>query len=331
MTTVVSTTTPNTNQVVPATTSIPNSQFTFKQMVGQILEYRPDMSLQFAQTLLNSAYRQILDRRNWYGLMVRGALNIQGIYTTGTATVANGNATVTGVGTAWTAAMVGYQFRTSYVSPYYTIQAVDPVAQTLTLDLPYGATSQTSTGYSIVQCRVSLGANVKYVLEFVNSFNGWRCALNVPQKVLNQYDTYRSNTGWTYVLANCEPSAAGETQYELYPCSISQQTFSYLVYTNPPKLTDDDQCPAAWVRGDVIVSCALMHAMMWKKNSPYYDPALASMKKAEYMFEVEEMMKQDDNKFSKDYQWQQAGSGGLGGANWAMGHTEGPFGDQGVW
>src|SRR5689334_5115657 len=92
----------------------------------------PMLSMQF----VNYAFRDLIEKRKWSWSVAQSQFVFPNQYATGTATVTNQSNLVAGAGTAWTAAMIGYQFRTSTLTPIYTIIAVDVGLQQLTLDQP---------------------------------------------------------------------------------------------------------------------------------------------------------------------------------------------------
>jgi hypothetical protein len=200
--------------------------------------------------------------------------------------------------------MVGLQFRVGFTSPYYTITAINSPTS-LTIDQTWGGNTQSTVGYTILQNIVSLGANVKRVLEMVNQFFGYRLYLNIPQEALNKYDTWRSTVGWTYMLANTVPSPTGSAQWELYPAPTTQQTFPFLAYVQAADLVDDTSTPVAFVRSDVLVLGTLPNALTFRgsRKNPYYDPQLAAAKMREFEVEIEQMALNDENLYGKDLQW----------------------------
>jgi hypothetical protein len=289
------------NQVNP--TSQPSStQLNLRQMAGEVREWNPDVPGPLAVRWIQNAYRKIIDFRLWYGLLIRGQVVVPSVYATGTATFTLGSAQVTGVGTNWTQSMVNEQIRQGFSTGWYNIQSVQSATQ-LTLDLPWG--NQTSSGgYQIVQTWVSLGPNIKRILEMVNQRQGWRMMLNMPQAVANLYDTWRTTTGWTYMCVSKEPRADGSPIWEFYPAPTFQQCFPYLAYVQPPDLQNDGDYPVTFVRSDILVLHGIKEALLYKgKNSRYYDPNTASSKVKEFEQELFKMALNDDNQYPKDFLW----------------------------
>jgi hypothetical protein len=246
----------------------------------------------------------VIDRRLWYGLLVRGQVNVPTVYSTGQATFTQNSNLVTGVGTGWTQAMAGMQIRSGFSTGWYNIASVNPSNQTLILDLPWGNPTLTQVGYSIVQTWITMGSNIKLVLEMVNQRQGIRLWTNVPQAVLNAKDVWRTTQGWTRVLASKEPMANGSPQFELWPAPTYQQAFPFLAYTQPPDLALDGDTPATFVRSDIVVLPAIKDALLFKgKSSKYYDPTVAGIKEKEFQTELEKMELNDDNSYRKDVQW----------------------------
>lgn len=277
-------------------------QYNFAQLVGRLQAENPDLPVMLARQYINESYRRILDRRDWYGAMLKGQLYVPAVYQTGTATVALGSRTVTGVvsgggATGWTTAMIGMQFRAGFVTPIYTIVDVDAVDQVLTLDLPWSAPSITGpVGYSIFQCYVSLGANIRRLYQMVNQRNGYTMSCNWPQDLLNIWDPWRTYQGWTWALANYPASSTGEPQFEMYPPPTYAQSFPFLAYVQPPDMVNNTDSPVTGIRGDLIVAGATPAAKRYRgRGERFYDPAAAREEQARYEMELQIAMVKDDD------------------------------------
>lgn len=289
-------------QVSP-TTQPKSTQSNFRQMVGEVQQWNSDAPVPMIKKWLNNSYRRIIDERLWYGLMVRGQVAVPNVYTAGVISMTSGSTAVVGTGTAWDQTFVGRQIRAGFSTGWYNIQSVTDATH-LVLDLPWGNASVASSGYQITQTWITLGYNIKMVLEMVNQRQGWRLTLNLPQAALNKLDTWRTTTGWSWALANREPTADGQPQYEIYPAPTFQQVFPFLAYTQAPDLVNDTDFPVAYVRSDIIVLAALKDALLFRgKNSKYYDPNVAQMKEREFKDEIEKLKRMDDNLYPKDWLW----------------------------
>lgn len=312
-------------QVTP-TGQASSTQSSFRQMVGEVRSWSPDCPAQMVKKWVNNSYRRVVDYRLWYGLLCRGQCTVPSVYSTGTATFTLGSPVVNGVGTAWTQAMINEQIRAGFSTGWYNIQSVQGATQ-LTLDLPWGNPTVNSVGYQIVQTWVSLGPNVKRVLEMVNQRQGWRMVFDLPQAVGNYGDTWRTTTGWSWALLSKEPRADGSPQWEIYPAPTFQQVFPFLAYVQPPDMSLDGDFPVTFVRSDIIVLGALKQALLYRgKASRYYDPQTAAVKEQEFKEELEKMALNDDNQYPKSvlYDWNKMfGSFGFG-STYAQSHDSGP-------
>lgn len=294
---------PGTSQVVQ-TTIAPTTQLNFRQMIGEVQQWNPDVSPQMIKRWLNNSYRRVIDKRNWYGLLVKGQVDVPDVVTGGTIALTNGSATVTGTGTAFTADMVGRQIRSGFSTPLHTIKTFTSPTE-VTLDLPWGGQTVSANSYQIFQNIVNFGDNVKWVLAVVNQRQGFRLRLNVPQEELNIHDTWRTQTGWTFMAAGYAPSSSGVPQYELYPAPTFAQSFPFLVYIQPPDFVVDADFPYAFIRADVIVTGAIPKALLFRgKNSKYYDPQAAATLESEFQVELEKMERKDNDHYQRDLIWE---------------------------
>jgi hypothetical protein len=295
-------------QVSPITQPA-STQLNFRQMVGEILQWNPDLNVQMAARAIQNTYRRLVDERNWYGLLVKGQVVSPAAVTGGTITVTNGSTSIVGSGTAFTANMIGRQFRVGFSNPIYTIVTPPPgnpimSPTNLSIDLPWGGQTASGVSYMVFQNIFSFGSNIKRLLAVVNQRQGYRLKLNIPQEVLNLYDTWRTSTGWTFMVANYAPSPDGQPQFELYPAPTFQQSFPFLAYTQPPDLKKDGDFPYVGIRSDVIVMGTIPFALLFRgKNSKYYDPGTADRMMKMYQFEVQKMYRKDDDLYPKELSW----------------------------
>lgn len=278
-----------------------STQSTFRQMCGEIKQWRPDAPDTMVEKWVQNAYRAIIDERNWFGLLVRGVFSSANIKNGGTVSVTAGSTTVTGVGTDFSADDVGRQFRTGFATPCTTIASVEGPTG-MTLEVPWGSADVSGSSYSIFTQLAILGPNVKRVKSMVNQLQGYRLRLDTPSQQIDAWDTWRTAVGYTRFLASASPSPKGEPRWELWPIPTVRQPFPFLAYVQPDDLSDDTY-PLAWIRTDLIVLRALSDALMFKRDSPYYDPQVATWKRREYMAELEKMIRDDDNRDPKDLIW----------------------------
>ncbi len=294
-------------QVTPV---IPNSstQSNLGQMIGHVLAWNPDQSASDVETLLNNAYRTIVDMRTWAGLMVRGQIAVPNVISTGTVSVTYGSPIVVGVGTSFDPTMSFYQFRVGFTTGFYNIIQINSATE-LTLDLPWGNPTQTNVSYQIMNNVVQLGYNVKRVFECLNQRQGYRLFTNVPQGVIDVYDTWRTGVGWTFLMSPREFNPYTGAQYfELYPPPTYQQTFPFLAYVQPPDLTDDAQAPYPFLRSDILEKMVISQVLLkgGPKQNRFYDQFTAQYKAREATADLQEAISMDDSQGMQGLLWDYA-------------------------
>jgi hypothetical protein len=311
------------NQVLPNGQAPYTQQYNCAGLIGAVQMWNSDLSQPKILNLLNDALKTILDRKTWYGMFIKGQLVAPQAVTLGQATTTLGSTTVVGTGTAWTTALIGLQFRIGYNCPIYSITNVDPVAQTLTLELPWGAPSTTS-GYFIVQYYFNFGPNIKYVKTMLNMQLGYKFHLHATQDTLNTLDPWRQNQNFPWLCAGMPAAPDGSYLSELYPASWIQQAFPFTAYVVPPNLVNDNDNLPPLIRGDVLIKHAIANALVigGQKKNAFYDPATSRTKMQEFNGELAFMANADENlyrtdivKFGEDMPYYNPG-----GALWAAQH-----------
>ena len=195
------------------------------------------------------------------------------------------------------------QFRVGTTTSFYTIKGVVS-ATSLTIDMVWAhETYAAGTAYQIMQAYVSLEQNLRMVWSVVNNKQGWSLKLNMPQEVLNVSDTWRSGTGYSYMLVDYVPDEIGRMQYELYPSPTMQQGFPYLAYRTPGDMANDEDTPPPAIPSHVIVAGALSDILLWKRASQYYDPVTAKKFADDYERDLQAAMLADDSLFMTNLQW----------------------------
>ncbi len=279
------------NQVGPNGQQPYVNQMNFGQLIGRVNGYNPSCSPTEVSNLINNVVRRIYDRRNWYGNFVKGQIISPGYYSTGTVSVTFGSNIVTGVGTTFTPAMVGQQFRLGFTSPIYTITAFLSATQ-LQLELPFGNTSQTGTGYYITQFYYTF-PNVKYFYSVKNIQLMFRMLTNVPQSLIENWDPSRLQMLYPRVVATMPPDPSGNYQVELWPVPNTQQAYPYLAYIQPPNLVNDSDPLPAFIRADIVELGSIAEVLLYKPkgNTGYSENlALEMSKRFTGMFESELLM-----------------------------------------
>lgn len=273
-------------------------ELNYGQMLRQVCQWNSSIDTEVAGRMINDRYRQFIDRRTWYGLKCRGVANVPNIQTTGTCTVTYNENVVQGIGTNWTPALVGLQFRQTFTQPYQTITAVNQSLQQLTLDTPYPGPDFTGA-YYILEVYLSFGANVKKLIWASNALFGWPLEIDVPVQVLEARDQWRAAMGWATTMATRPPTPDGQFQVEVWPSPYAQQTFPFEAYLQPPNLVLDTDSVVAWIRPDVIVTGAISDALRFKTkaNTFYSETAaltVATAKEAQFYKDLAEAENADE-------------------------------------
>ena len=291
------------NQSGPNGTQAYVQQLNFRQMIMEVCQWNPNVDPMTAARWLNNYYRDLIQKRNWYALKVRGNINVPQTVNTGTATATNGSNIIQGTGTNWTRNLIGLQFRMGFTYPYQTIYDVDVPNQRLTVDSQFGGATLTG-GYNIVECYVNMGANAVRILFAYNAQQGWPMEVDVPQQVLNAKDTWRISLGWSLLMSPLPPTPDGIYQMEIWPTPYSMQVFPYEAYIQPPDMQLDGDSPASFIRADILVTRAIVDAKLFGgRGDKYYDPTVAQMKMAQYNASVELMENQDNALDQQDVTW----------------------------
>jgi hypothetical protein len=279
-----------------------STQLNYREMLSEVQSWNPNFDPMKSGRAINNAYRSIIDRRMWYGLRVMGQAQVPNITAGGMVTVVNGSTALVGVGTAWTNALIGLQFRTGFTFPFQTIATfVD--ATHMTLQTPYVGTSGTFA-YQIVEAYMTFGGNVKSLLWATNQLQGWPINVSTRVEAINAWDTWRTSLGWARYMAKRPPTPDGQLQVEIWPTPYAQQVFPFEAFTQPPNMEADTDTPVAWIRSDLLVQRAIADAMMFGgRKSDYYDPTTAAAKVKMFNDEVERAEWADDGLDQQSVFW----------------------------
>jgi hypothetical protein len=290
------------NQVLPNPVNPWRNQMVFAQMIGEITSENPDLDPSDVQVRINDIVREIYDRRTWYGLMIRGQIVTPGFFVGGTVTVSQNSNQVQGSGTAWTAALIGRQFRLGFNTPPYTINNVDVTNQILTLEMPWGSGDFNSTGYFIAQYYYTMGPNIKYIHTAKNMIMAWRLWTSYNQQTLDSRDPWRATAFTPYALAQMPPDANGNYQVELWPVPSIVQALPWIACTQPPNLINDNDALPPAIRSDIVTKLGMAWAKTNRgpKFNKYYDAQEAGRLRQEAERELLYMAKADEDLYRQN-------------------------------
>jgi hypothetical protein len=196
------------------------------------------------------------------------------------------------------------QFRESTgKGQYYNVTSVLS-ATSLLLDLPYGGATISGTSYRILQSYISMPQNLRMVWSIVNHQNGWRIKFNLPAESLNNFDVWRTATGFTTKLVDYVPDEVGRFRYELYPPPTVQMSFPYLAYITVPDMDDDEDTPPPGIPSHMLVHGAIADALRWgRRESDYYDPQTSMRYEQMFEMDLSNAAMADDSIYMTNLKW----------------------------
>ncbi len=173
---------------------------TYAQCWNKVLLRCPSLSPKLAQDFVVNAFRRLAETRRWSWLVKFGQFIAPAVTTGGTVTVTQNSTTVVGVGTAWTAALVGQQFRVGLSAPIYTVAQFDSSTQ-FELDQPWGGLTASAETYSIYQCYFTPPPDFNQFICLWDPAYAWQLYLDIQQGEINQWDPQRANIGNSFLVS----------------------------------------------------------------------------------------------------------------------------------
>lgn len=176
----------------------------FNTLSQRMLNRAPDVGPILCQQFVSDAWHTLQARRKWSWRRRGSVFAPPSAYSVGTAStnVGGGNPTVvTGVGTTWTASMVGSQIRLGgLLYPYYTIIGVVS-ATSILIDQPWFGPDVSGVSYQIVKIYYQVPSDFGYFDVVVSIKDGFRLFHDLSQSDLGFLDPQRSTQGQTYAMA----------------------------------------------------------------------------------------------------------------------------------
>jgi len=223
---------------------------TYGQLKLRLTQMFPSVSLDIVEGFCNDRYQEILSELPWSRLTVQAVLQTVAPYSTGTASVVLGSASITGVGTTWAAGMTRRQFRITSRNEQYTFTFVS--ATTATLDRPYEGPTATLAAYSISQSIYSLPANATMLQE--DAFSSWDYGplrrLTSPQ--LGQfYNSTGSPMAWASSMDDA--STPPNMEVKLFPSPNLAIGIPYEYIAGVPDLATTTTLLQIWMEPGALV------------------------------------------------------------------------------
>lgn len=205
----------------------------FRSMKLELQTYVPELNALECGIRLNRSYQTLLDMHQWSFIKQESVFNTLAQEATGTVTVVAGSTTVTGIGTAFTAAMAGRFIKLFGQPQFYKIATVDVALQTLTLE-GAAATGVTSGGYNIFQHQYPKPTSCKHISNIRRQL----ALAEKPLEWLDGFDPDREGNGEPIYWANFDNDTI-----EIYPVPDQVYTLRIRYLLDIPNLAAETDVP----------------------------------------------------------------------------------------
>lgn len=194
-----------------------------------IKQFVPDLSIPVIKQRINIRYKQILAAENWEFLNDSTTVTLKGIHSSlsgETIAISQAGTTITGTGTTFTEASVGYKFRIGSESQPYIIRYIASDTS-LDFETAYGGTTQTAGAYSYFKNVYT--PTVGDVGE-IRSIVYQSPLKEVSLEHLNKIDPERNSTGEPKYWRNASKTSAadGIVSFEIWP--VADQDYVVTVF-----------------------------------------------------------------------------------------------------
>jgi hypothetical protein len=301
---------------------------TFDGIAHKVLLRCPSAPLTLARDWVQSAFRDIVERRRWSWSLKTGQLYTYPEVTDGTATTVVGSDLVTITGAVVDAAHIGRQFRIGSTSIIPTIIDVDLVGNTYTISMEWRPVAHTNAAYSIYQAYVSLPEDFHTLVSVIDPLTSLPMDVQQSTAWIDGQDPQRVVGAAPQVLA-FRDYYDGRPRYELWPHQRSALVFPTLFGSRPIDPFDAGATVPHLLPSDVILERALMYCAAWpgpsmENPNPYFanKANLAEFHRSEYERRMLILEKQDNEHMQQDvwYQSEQGRSRASLSGRWMQSH-----------
>jgi hypothetical protein len=291
-----------------------------------ILLAAPDCPQPLATTFVNNAARRIYDSARWSGQKQQSTFIIPIGITNAATSVTQASLTVTAVAGTWSSAVVGWQFFVDSQAPFYTVSGFSTGGglDTLTLDRPYGETTDATAASSVQLIYLPVAADFSHFIDVIDVVNQWRLRLGPTVEDLDIWDPARTTSATPWLLAAIEPtSIGGRPRYEIYPRPdiTTSHSYPYRYQRRLPELSAATDQPIYPVRAQTLREGALAELARWPgtqaRPNPYFSLDLSAFHEKQFMEALQRDMREDQEINQTDIQYPALGmGGGLGWGAW---------------
>lgn len=278
----------------------------FSTVTRTVRLYVPAAPPFLVRAWVNKVYKDLARVRHWNFLRKDLRLTIQPSRAVTGVSCINGSSIVTSAG-GFLAADAGRQFQMQ-TFPTYTVASYQSANQ-ITLDTAFGETSVTGTG-TILDAYFTAPTDFESFRLIADPYNERRLAFWITPDQLNILDPTRqaSDTG-PRCLAEVSPSTYGPTlgqmRYEYWPRPTSARSYPAYYNVQASAINDTTLFSGVLADGaDVLIEGCLAQAALWPgtpdRANPYFNPALAKAKAADYTLGMQRMSLRDDEQHNDD-------------------------------
>lgn len=267
--------------------------------------------------LLNRVHQEEVEAHSWSFRRSNTVITTVAPISAGTVSVAQGSATVTGVGTAFTAAMVGYVIRLGQEDSYFTVTAVDVGLQTLTIEVAWPSAALAASPYVLFPLFYSLPSTCQLVLSVKRLVD----LQETTREEINRRDpSRRSTANPSLAWAPAGWDSSQNYRLEFWPVNSAAVGYvtEFLVGHTPMQAPSDRPL----VPGAVIENKALHDALMqiYHLNGDARFFQSAQMYWQRYGKELQDAIQVDHYRYGQIRQVQDAGGGASYGADYTYNH-----------
>lgn len=205
--------------------------YSAKDIIFRVTSAFPNADLPDLLYIINQEQKRVAAKRRWRYYQDTYDFNFTESYTTGTVSVTEGSATVTGSGTTFTSGMEGRKFSLDGVPGIYTVSTYVSATE-ITLDRVWARDSETDSEYAIFQDTYDLPTDVRSLLLVRNLKTGHEIELVSNTERLAKWRHYgqvsyfnpdscaqwgvNSTTGAQQLIFNGAPEDADPVQVVYY-------------------------------------------------------------------------------------------------------------------
>jgi len=214
---------------------------------------------------LNDVLEEICQAHNFSWLYGNSSFITVKPYTTGTVSVEEASATITGTDTVWTSSMVGRKFYCGNAT-YEISEVTTTPAMTLTLSTVYAGDTDTSATYKIYQDEYSLASDVEDVLA-VRQENNPQKIEKVGIEVIDKYYPQRISFGYPSIYSIVGYDSTYYIKIAVYPIPNQARNIYYRYKKRVTEMSADDSTPIVplryrWVLAKGALYIAAKHLEM---------------------------------------------------------------------